>query len=143
MFHKNRLKRPILTIIILSVLLVTLHQFSVLQNLFKFFQVLVKVLSEFKPTISRNISDVRLLLWTNKDLEHFSEIHKIDIDNSDFDQNRLTKVLIHGFADHGLTSFVKTLKNKYLQKYDVNIISVDWEPLAKSPWYTTARKNSE
>ena len=31
---------------------------------------------------------------------------------------------------------------KYLERYDANVISVDWEPLARSPWYTSAAKNS-
>ena len=79
MFHKNRLKKQVTTICILSILLLTLHQFYVLQSLFKFFQTLFKVLSEFKPTISRNISEVRLLLWSRKDMDTYFILNKNDI----------------------------------------------------------------
>ena len=143
MFHKNRLKKPVLTIFFLSLLLATLHQLSVIQNILKFFHVVFKVVSEFKPDISKNVSDVRLLLWTRKDTEHGQEFTIDSLSKTDFNRSRPTKILIHGFADHGQTIFVKALKKKFLEKADLNVISVDWEPLAKSPWYTTARKNSK
>ena len=143
MFHKNRLKQPVLTIFFLSLLLATLHQFSVIQNLLKFFQTLYKVMSEFQPEISRNVSEVRLLLWTRKHREKYQEFTLENISKTDFKGNRPTKILIHGFADNGETIFVKALKKQFLNKADVNVISVDWRLLAKSPWYTTARKNAK
>ena len=50
---------------------------------------------------------------------------------STYNRSNPTKILIHGFSDKGLTSWVKTFKKKYLERYDANVISVDWEPLAR------------
>ncbi len=38
---------------------------------------------------------------------------------------------------------IKHFKKNYLDMGDYNIISVDWGPLAESPWYTTAAKNAQ
>ena len=53
------------------------------------------------------------------------------------------KILFHGFSDKSSTLWTNLVKNKYLQSGDYNIFSVDWEKLARSPWYSTAAKNAE
>jgi len=118
---------------------------SVVGSIHRFILVLHGVLSEFQPDISRNVSQVRLLLWTKKTPLKYYELHPYDVLSlsvSNYNRSNPTKILIHGFSDNGLTTFVKTLKKHYLEKSDVNVISVDWKDLAKSPWYTTAAKNS-
>ena len=63
--------------------------------------------------------------------------------NTNFFRSHPTKILIHGFSDHGVTSWIKKFRKSYLDVGDFNIISVDWGPLAESPWYTTAAKNAQ
>jgi len=52
------------------------------------------------------------------------------------------KILFHGFADKASTRWTKTVIHAYLRRGAYNVISVDWELLAQSPWYTTAAKNA-
>ena len=122
------------------------HQLAVTEKIHRFFVVLHTVLSEFKPTISKNVTDVRLLVWTRKSPLKYHPLSIGDLAGlsvSTYNRSNPTKILIHGFADAGLTSWVKKFKKHYLERFDVNVISVDWEALAKSPWYTTAAKNSK
>ena len=53
------------------------------------------------------------------------------------------KILFHGFSDKSSTLWTNLVKNKYLLAGDYNVFSVDWEKLARSPWYSTAAKNAE
>ena len=140
----STVKKAIFTALLLTVIF-TLYQLSVVESIHRFVLVLHGVLSEFQPDISRNVSQVRLLLWTKKTPLKYYELHPYDVLSlsvSNYNRSNPTKILIHGFSDNGLTTFVKTLKKHYLEKSDVNVISVDWKDLAKSPWYTTAAKNS-
>merc|ERR1711962_610782 len=127
-------------------MIMTEYQLAVVPKVSKFVSVLQDVLSEFQPTISKNVSDVRLILWTRKSPLKYDTLTLGDplqtISMSSYNRSNPTKILIHGFSDKGLTSWVKTFKKKYLERYDTNVISVDWEPLARSPWYTSAAKNS-
>ena len=141
----NFMKKAIITACTLTVIFI-LYQMSIVQALHRFFVQLHGVMSEFQPNISRNVSQVRLLLWTKKAPLKYYELRPYDITTlsvSAYNRSKPTKVLIHGFSDNGLTTFVKTMKKRYLEKSDVNVISVDWKDLAKSPWYTTAAKNSK
>ena len=100
----------------------------------------------YEPSLSKNVSDVRLILWTRKSpiKYHTLKIGDVaDLSVSHYNRSNPTKILIHGFSDEGLTGWVKTFKKNYFQNFDVNVISVDWQQLAKSPWYTTAVKNSK
>ena len=63
---------------------------------------------------------------------------------STYNRSNPTKILIHGFSDKGLTSWVKTFKKKYLERYDTNVISVDWEKLANTyPFFNIAAANTK
>ena len=53
------------------------------------------------------------------------------------------KILFHGFSDKSSTLWTNLVKNKYLSAGDYNVFSVDWEKLARSPWYSTAAKNAK
>ena len=100
----------------------------------------------YEPSLSKNVSDVRLILWTRKSpiKYHTLKIGDVaDLSVSHYNRSNPTKILIHGFSDEGLTGWVKTFKKNYFQNLDVNVISVDWQQLAKSPWYTTTVKNSK
>ena len=51
-----------------------------------------------------------------------------------------TKVLFHGFSDHGKTGWILRFRDKYLGMSDVNVLSVEFHAMARTPWYTTAAK---
>jgi len=135
-------------ILFVAFMITTEYQLAVVPKIGKFVSVLQAVLSEFQPTISKNVSDIKLILWTRKSPLQYHTLTLGDpipiqsLSISNYNRSNPTKVLIHGFSDKGLTSWVKTFKKKYLERYDANVISVDWEPLARSPWYTSAAKNS-
>lgn len=134
------------TFVLVTFVITLEYQLSMMQKLQRFFSVLHNVLSEFRPTISKNVSEVRLLLWTRKAplKYHILQLGDLaDLSVSNYNRSHPTKILIHGFSDEGLTTWVKTFKKKYLNRFEANVISVDWEQLAKSPWYTTAAKNSK
>ncbi len=37
-----------------------------------------------------------------------------------------TKVLLHGFMNNGLASYIQRMRDNYLAAGDFNVISVDW-----------------
>ena len=47
-------------------MITTEYQLAVVPKIGKFVSVLQAVLSEFQPTISKNVSDIKLILWTRK-----------------------------------------------------------------------------
>jgi len=100
----------------------------------------------FPPT-ETNVSLIRFYLWTreNQVEEDYDELFVDDNEsllNSHFDARRRTKILVHGYTSNGLASFVKDVREAYLEKEDCNVISVDWEPLARGPNYVKAARNA-
>ncbi|XP_045101240.1 pancreatic triacylglycerol lipase-like [Portunus trituberculatus] len=49
-----------------------------------------------------------------------------------------TVVVVHGFTSNGFTSWPVRAKTELLSRGSYNVISVDWEHLAESPWYPQA-----
>lgn len=144
--RKQRISAVILVIAVSALLIAAEQSFSAVQKIRRFVSVLHDVLSEFRPTVSRSVEDVKLILWTRKSPLKYYELKPGDVAGlsiSNYNRSMHTKILIHGFADMGTTGWVKTFKKHYLDRDDYNVISVDWEELAKSPWYTTAAKNSK
>ena len=117
-----------------------------MEKLKRFIRSLHVVLSEFQPSISKNISETRILLWTRKNPDEYVELKIGDLEGllkSNFNKSNPSKIFFHGFADIGVTNWVQSFKYRYLEKADINVISIDWETLAKSPWYTSAAKNAK
>ncbi|KAK9507430.1 hypothetical protein O3M35_007284 [Rhynocoris fuscipes] len=52
-------------------------------------------------------------------------------------------VLLHGYTGNKDYSPNMELRPAFLTKYDINIISVDWSPLARSPCYVQAATNTD
>ncbi len=52
------------------------------------------------------------------------------------------KILFHGFSDSASTTWTRKVKHAYLREGSYNVFSVDWRPLARSPWYSTAVNNA-
>ena len=76
---------------------------------------------------SHNVSDVRLLLWTRKSPHKYVQLQSWNVvllSTSNYNPYKDTKILIHGFADQGLTGWVKMFKKHYLEQEEYNIISV-------------------
>lgn len=112
----------------------------------RFVYVVYDVLTEFKFSISRDLKDIKIYLWTRKNPRSYYLLLNGDVANlasSHFNRSHPTKILVHGFSDRGLTTWIKTFKKAYLDRDEYNVISIDWELLAESPWYTTAAKNAK
>ncbi|KAG1657254.1 Pancreatic triacylglycerol lipase [Nymphon striatum] len=61
--------------------------------------------------------------------------------NSNFDANKKTKFIIHGFLDNGLLPWVKRLAKEFLTYGDYNVIAVNWAG-GSGPTYTEATANT-
>ncbi|KAG1657257.1 Pancreatic triacylglycerol lipase [Nymphon striatum] len=61
--------------------------------------------------------------------------------NSNFDANKKTKFIIHGFIDNGLLPWVKRLAKELLTYGDYNVIAVNWAG-GSGPSYTQATANT-
>lgn len=61
---------------------------------------------------------------------------------SNFDPTRLTKIIIHGYADGAseiqIGTWIVEMRDAYLSMADVNIVAVDYAPLASFFLYFTA-----
>ena len=55
-----------MVILMVTFMITTEYQFAVVPKISRFVMVLQDVLSAFEPTISKNVSDIRLILWTRK-----------------------------------------------------------------------------
>nr|ACO11632.1 Phospholipase A1 member A precursor [Caligus rogercresseyi] len=116
-----------------------------LKPLSLFVRQLLDVLGEFELNVSRNVSDVQIILWTKESALHeyiFSEWHNTALRSSGFNSSHPTKIFFHGFSDFPRTLWTKAFRDHYLSNRPTNVFSVDWSLLAKSPWYTTAAKNA-
>ncbi|CAL8143807.1 unnamed protein product [Orchesella dallaii] len=91
----------------------------------------------------RNV--VRFHLWTRKNPELAQELRFNDMESvrtSNFDPARLTKIVIHGYADGAsevqIGTWIVEMRDSYLQLADVNYIAVDYAVLASFFLYFTA-----
>ena len=76
----------------------------------------------------------------NPHLAHEIKYNDIEsLKTSNFDSRRLTKILIHGFADsateQSITYYLFDLKNAYLRLADVNVTIVDYSLFAMPLFY--------
>jgi hypothetical protein len=62
----------------------------------------------------------------NKQTSSKGEIVTASNLGSQYDPNRGTKFIIHGFIQHAFVSWVLEMKDAILSVDDVNVISVDW-----------------
>jgi len=114
--------------------------------LIRFAYVLMHVFEDFRFTIDRSGERVQILLWTEQSQQHPYIFQIDDLDsfyNSSFNASNPVKILVHGFSDMGDTAWTNTIKRAYLTRGKHNIIAVDWEDMAVSPWYHTAVRNSK
>ena len=120
--------RPLVFLCTLAAILICAeYSLHLMQKFKRFVLVLHEVLAEFRPSISHNITDVRLLLWTRKSPLKYNYLYigdTVSLSTCGFDRSKETKILIHGFSDQGLTGWVKNFKKFYLDRGDYNIISV-------------------
>ncbi|KAK7603674.1 hypothetical protein V9T40_003673 [Parthenolecanium corni] len=63
------------------------------------------------------------------------------IQKSNFDAKKQTKIIIHGFIDTPLASWVKEMRREFLKHADWNVIVVDWAG-GSLPLYTQATANT-
>ncbi|XP_040217444.1 pancreatic lipase-related protein 2-like [Rana temporaria] len=87
--------------------------------------------------------NTRLLLYTRNNSETYQVINISDVNSiraSNFSTNRTTRIVIHGYTDSAETPWVIEMCKAMLQVEDVNVIALDWQNGAKSP-YTQAVSN--
>ncbi|KAE8744829.1 hypothetical protein FOCC_FOCC008553 [Frankliniella occidentalis] len=79
--------------------------------------------------------------------EHFLEGQLLRVQNektilkSNFDPKKETKMIIHGFIDTPLSSWVKEMRRELLKNSDWNVVVVDWAG-GSLPLYTQATANT-
>ncbi|KAJ6626577.1 Pancreatic triacylglycerol lipase, partial [Pseudolycoriella hygida] len=57
--------------------------------------------------------------------------------NNQYNPSKETKILIHGWRSSTNSDTVQHIKDAYLQKFDYNVIAVDWESVASNFFYFT------
>ncbi|KAL6958655.1 triacylglycerol lipase [Sarracenia purpurea var. burkii] len=94
--------------------------------------------------LPRQVIDTRFILYTRKN-PNLGQMLKIQsersIQKSNFDSKKLTKMIIHGFIDTPLASWVKEMRREFLKHADWNVIVVDWAG-GSLPLYTQATANT-
>lgn len=87
--------------------------------------------------------DTRFLLYTNENPNNYQRISALDlatVEASNFQLERKTRFIIHGFIDKGEESWLTDMCKKMFQVEEVNCICVDWRRGAKAD-YTQAVHN--
>ncbi|GBP72516.1 Pancreatic triacylglycerol lipase [Eumeta japonica] len=95
---------------------------------------------ELLEEVTRNPANNEYWLYTRRNsLIRQTLVHGNvnSVRNSNFDANKQTVVIVHGWLSNGNTDPNPTVRRAYLNKLDVNVITVDWRRLALSD-YTTA-----
>ncbi|XP_045501174.1 pancreatic lipase-related protein 2-like isoform X1 [Colias croceus] len=96
---------------------------------------------EFLNEIARNPANNQYFLYTRRN-PRVSQTLTINnansIRNSNFNANRPTIVIVHGWLSNRNTNPNPTVRNAYLDKSDVNVIVMDWRRLAMRDYVTAA-----
>ena len=76
---------------------------------------------------SRNVSEVKFLLYTRENpLEEqiltFDDRGSVDVSN--FDPEKSTKILIHGYTDNGKVDWIKDATAAYLEKGTMSLYTM-------------------
>ncbi|XP_068230441.1 pancreatic triacylglycerol lipase-like isoform X2 [Palaemon carinicauda] len=100
----------------------------------------------FRRIFKADMDDVHFLLWTRSNSEDASyyELNVNDITNivnSPFNPNLPTHLLIHGWMASGQDGWAVQAKTELLKHYECNIISVDWEEIARHVNYYAVVNN--
>ncbi|XP_067677583.1 pancreatic lipase-related protein 2-like [Haliotis asinina] len=87
------------------------------------------------------------MLYTRKSTgpEDYDELNYTDpssVTASQFEPQKLTKIIVHGFANGGNTSWVQLMKDAFLKVGNFNVLIVDWEIGAAFPDYAHAVANT-
>ncbi|XP_052569236.1 pancreatic lipase-related protein 2 [Peromyscus californicus insignis] len=88
--------------------------------------------------------NVRFLLYTNENTNNYQVISATDpatIEASNFQLDRKTRFIIHGFIDSGEDAWLLDMCKKMFQVEKVNCICVDWKRGARTE-YTQAAYNT-
>ncbi|KAG8228722.1 hypothetical protein J437_LFUL009404 [Ladona fulva] len=94
--------------------------------------------------LPRRVINTRFILYTRKNPAEgqvLSAHNDQSIRKSHFDPAKPTKVIIHGFIDTPLSSWVKEMRRELLRAGDWNIFVVDWAG-GSLPLYTQATANT-
>ncbi|XP_071443298.1 pancreatic lipase-related protein 2-like [Hetaerina americana] len=94
--------------------------------------------------LPRRVINTRFILYTRRNPSEgqvLSAHNDQSIRKSHFEPTKPTKVIIHGFIDTPLSSWVKELRRELLKAGDWNIIVVDWAG-GSLPLYTQATANT-
>ncbi|XP_043836108.1 pancreatic triacylglycerol lipase-like [Dromiciops gliroides] len=85
----------------------------------------------------------RFLLYTNENPNNYQVISTEDletIESSNFNKNRKTRFIIHGFIDKGEENWLSNMCRNFFQVEEVNCICVDWRKGSRTE-YTQASHN--
>ncbi|KAK3612366.1 hypothetical protein CHS0354_011086 [Potamilus streckersoni] len=76
--------------------------------------------------------DTKFRLFTRQNLndtmfQMLSAYDVTSIQNSSFDPDKQTKMVVHGYRNNGLSNWMKIMKNELLKAGEFNVILCDWE----------------
>ncbi|XP_043465079.1 pancreatic triacylglycerol lipase-like isoform X1 [Leptopilina heterotoma] len=94
--------------------------------------------------LPREVINTRFILYTNENPNEGQVLiasKDKSIKRSNFDAEKKTKFIIHGFIDTPLSNWVKEMRNELLKHGDYNVIIVDWAG-GSLPLYTQATANT-
>jgi len=94
------------------------------------------------PTLFATEDDVTFIFFTPQNRQTGVKIKASQLRDivrlTGFDVNRETLVIIHGWRNDGESAVNDVIKNAALQNRNINVIVVDWSPIAKKG-YTVAK----
>lgn len=102
----------------------------------------------FKITDSKYFNPyvgTQFLMFTrrNPSFGHFIELNDFEtLDRTFFDENKPTKVIIHGLFNNATSRINTVLVSAYLKNFDVNVLVVGWGIGANTPCYGWAVERS-
>ena len=87
------------------------------------------------------VIDTTFYLYTREN-QYYPSTIGYDFDSVYFNPASSVKIIVHGFIDTALKTYIQDVKNAFLRAEDINVILVDWSSGNKFP-YSQAAANSQ
>ncbi|CAG9785511.1 unnamed protein product [Diatraea saccharalis] len=93
-------------------------------------------------TRSLLLGDVYFYLYTRQNMEN-RELLSLPEDGSPiqskyFNESNDIRVVTHGWMSKETTEWLQSIKNRFIQTADINVITVDWHEISQNPFYPWA-----
>ncbi|CAB3360981.1 Hypothetical predicted protein [Cloeon dipterum] len=98
---------------------------------------------DFKTDLTDPYTQITFHLYTRSNRNTPVQIFVNSLNGAPFDAAKANKFVVHGFTDTTFEGWALSIKDKFLDQEDCNVILVDWSVPAQGPLYNEAKANAK